>query len=59
MTTIGFFICGIGNGHITQAETVYKILLSYNYKIPVIIIYGDVKRDSITDLFGNSVAIKG
>ena len=36
---LGFQINGIGNGHLTQALTVYKVLVK-KYKIPVVIIYG-------------------
>ena len=36
---LGFQINGIGNGHLTQAQTVYDVLIK-KYKIPVVIIYG-------------------
>lgn len=36
---ISFQICGIGNGHLTQAKTVYDTLINYA-KIPVVLIYG-------------------
>lgn len=40
---LGFQINGIGNGHMTQAQTVYNILIE-KYKIPIIIIYGKNKE---------------
>lgn len=36
---IGFQVCGIGNGHITQSKVVYNILIK-KYRIPIVIIYG-------------------
>ena len=36
---LGFQICGIGRGHLTQAQTVYNVLIK-KYNIPVVIIYG-------------------
>jgi hypothetical protein len=36
---LGFQICGVGNGHITQSQVIYKILIK-NFKIPIVIIYG-------------------
>ena len=36
---IGFQVCGVGNGHITQSKVVYNILIK-KYKIPLVIIYG-------------------
>ena len=36
---LGFQVCGTGNGHLTQAKTVYDILIKY-YHIPVVIVYG-------------------
>ena len=33
---IGFLVCGIGNGHITQAKTVYQILCRNNHEVPVV-----------------------
>ena len=36
---IGFQINGIGNGHITQAKTLYDILIRH-YDIPVVLMYG-------------------
>ena len=41
---IGFQICGIGNGHINQAITVYN-LLNKIYEIPVVIIYGKEEKE--------------
>ena len=35
----GFQINGIGNGHLTQAKTVYDILIEH-YAIPVVLVYG-------------------
>ena len=35
----GFQVNGIGNGHLTQAKTIYTILIK-KYKIPIVIIYG-------------------
>lgn len=40
---IGFQINGVGNGHITQAITIYNILIKY-FEIPVVIIYGTKKN---------------
>ena len=34
---IGFQINGVGNGHITQAITIYNILIKY-FEIPVVVI---------------------
>ena len=36
---IGFQICGIGNGHLTQAKVVYDIMIK-RYDIPIVVIYG-------------------
>ena len=40
---IGFQINGVGNGHITQAITVYNILIKY-FEIPIVVIYGIKKN---------------
>ena len=37
MKNIGFLICAIGNGHFTQAHTIFSILIKYGYKVPVMI----------------------
>ena len=51
---LGFQINGIGNGHLTQAETVYDILIK-KYTIPVVIIYG--KKDGYDSIFYQSKVI--
>lgn len=39
---IGFQVCGIGNGHLSQAKVIYDIMIK-KYHIPVVIIYGQDK----------------
>ena len=51
---LGFQVNGIGNGHLTQAETVYKVLIK-NYKIPIVIIYG--RTDGYCNIFPESKVI--
>nr|QFG74620.1 MAG: hypothetical protein [Megaviridae environmental sample] len=51
---LGFQICGIGNGHLTQAEIIYNVLIK-NYKIPVVIIYG--MEDNFSNIFSESTVI--
>lgn len=51
---LGFQINGIGNGHLTQAETIYKILIK-NYKIPIVIIYG--RKTGYDNIFSQSKVI--
>jgi len=48
---LGFQINGIGNGHLTQAKTIYDVLIK-KYKIPVVIIYG--KNNYYDDYFFKS-----
>lgn len=43
---IGFQICGIGNGHLTQAKTMYDILVKH-YEIPVVLVYGKKNTNGI------------
>ena len=51
---LGFQICGIGMGHLTQAKNVYDILIK-KYEIPVIIIYGI--SDGFDNYFKNSLVV--
>ena len=51
LKTIGLVVNGVGNGHITQAKTVYDILLK-KYKIPIVVIWG--RDDGCDSLFKNS-----
>lgn len=44
--TIGFQINGIGNGHLTQAKTLYDILINH-YEIPVVLVYGRENTNGI------------
>ena len=39
---LGFQICGIGNGHLSQSKVIYDIVIK-KYKIPIVIIYGKNK----------------
>lgn len=51
---LGFQINGIGNGHLTQALTVYKVLIK-KYKIPIVIIYG--RNEGYDNVFSQSRVI--
>ena len=51
---LGFQINGIGNGHITQAKTIYDILVKH-YEIPVVVIY--TRNQGCDKLFENSQVI--
>lgn len=51
---IGFQICGIGLGHLTQAKCIYDIIIK-KYKIPIIIIYG--VTNGFDDYFKNSLVV--
>jgi len=46
MKNIGFFICAVGNGHFSQAHTIFSILIKYGYKVPVVICFGKDKNKS-------------
>lgn len=48
---IGMMVNGIGNGHITQAVTVYNILKK-KYNIPIVLVCG--REDGCDDLFPES-----
>ena len=39
---LGFQVCGIGNGHLSQAKVIYDIVIK-KCKIPIVIIYGKEK----------------
>ena len=43
---IGFQINGIGNGHLTQAKTLYDILI-HHYEIPIVLVYGRENTNGI------------
>lgn len=45
----GMQICGVGNGHISQAKSVYDIL-EHKYDIPIVIIHG-AKKNSADSVF--------
>ena len=51
---IGFQVCGIGNGHLTQSQTVYNILIT-KYDITLVIVYG--RESGFTDNFPKSQVI--
>lgn len=51
---IGFQVCGIGNGHITQSKVVYNILIK-KFRIPLVIIYG--RDGGFDDYYKNSVVL--
>lgn len=51
---LGFQINGIGIGHLTQAQTVYDILIK-KYKIPLVIIYG--RNDGYDSIFYQSKVV--
>lgn len=53
---LGFQVMGIGNGHISQAKTVYNILIK-NYEVPIVIIYGAKKEDKSIDNYFNKSKI--
>ena len=42
---IGLLIQGVGNGHITQANTIYDILIKNGYLIPIVILYGPKNKN--------------
>jgi uncharacterized protein (TIGR00661 family) len=51
---IGFLICGIGKGHLSQAETIYNILLKKNYNIPIVISISNTTFIEWNDIFKDS-----
>lgn len=51
---LGFQICGIGLGHLTQAKCVYEIIIK-KYKIPIVVIYG--ASNCFDNFFKNSIVI--
>ena len=53
---LGFQICGIGNGHLTQALTVYNILIK-RYRIPIVIIYRKENQINYQQKFNQSLVI--
>lgn len=53
---IGFQVNGVGNGHLTQAKTIYAVLIK-KYEIPVIIIYG-INNDYDNVFFQSKVVHK-
>ena len=48
---IGFLVCGVGNGHLTQAKTVYNILKKNGYKIPIIVACCQKKKPKWKTIF--------
>jgi len=50
---IGFYIMGIGNGHITQAKIVYSILEKH-YDIPITIFVSGNEKKEFREIFPNS-----
>lgn len=52
---LGFQINGIGNGHLTQAKTVYDVIIK-KYQIPVVIFYGK-NNNNIANYFSKSKVV--
>lgn len=51
MKNVAFVICGTGNGHVTQALTIYKMLKSNNFQVPVIISVGRESKYEWEEIF--------
>ena len=54
MKNIGFMICAVGNGHLTQAKTVYNILRKNGYNIPIVISCGKKENKEWKKIFKES-----
>ena len=54
MQNIGFIVCGIGKGHLAQAQTIYNILLKNKYNIPIVISVSNTTFIEWNDIFKES-----
>ena len=54
MKKIGFLICDVGNGHLTQAITIYNILKNNNFVVPIVISCGLLENLEYKKIFYES-----